>query len=173
MKNSKLILLFSELTVSEMKHFEDFVQSPIFNKSEQVLDLFKILKNFAADFHISLLTKKVVSEQLFPHKKSIEEKGLSVAMTKLTKLLEQFLAFQKYQKNESVQENYLLEALLERNQNKFVGQHLQKIAAKRSKTTEKSIDFFAEELVFLQQKHRYNFRLPNKKQVFQAASNSP
>ena len=59
------------------------------------------------------------------------------------------------------------EALLERNQDKFVGQHLEKMSKKRAVQKEKSVDFYTDEFVFLQQKHRYNLRQTKKKQVFE------
>ena len=71
---------------------------------------------------------------------------------------ERFLAFQYWENNQNLQDNYLLKNLIRHNQNKLVQQNLVKIKNKRQTQTQKSFDFYDNEVLFLEQNYRHSLR---------------
>ena len=50
MKNSKLVKTLKKLSVREQNRLHKYVQSPFFNKHEEVLQLYDVLMGFAPEF---------------------------------------------------------------------------------------------------------------------------
>ena len=90
------------------------------------------------------------------------------------RLLEQFLAFRYWQKDENKQDNDFLQSLLFLNNNNLLELYLAKIKRKREKQNEKGIAFYDSKFAFLEQKHRYSLRqkLPTKWANLQDISDS-
>ena len=100
-KNTTLFELLKELSRREWNAFEDFVNSPVFNKSEQIRKTLKVLKEFWPDFADENQIEARLSQKLFPQKYiGKREKSLSNLTTRLLRLLEQFFAFHYWQKDE-------------------------------------------------------------------------
>ena len=110
---NKLTTLLKELPRKEWNAFEDFVNSPIFNKSKQLKELLAVLKEFWPDFANEKQIEARLSQKLFPEKDIDKtEKNISNLTTRLLRLLEQFLAFRYWQKDENKQDNDFLQSLL-------------------------------------------------------------
>ena len=118
MYKSKLISIMLTLSQREVKKFEDFIYSPFFNKSEQVIKLFNILKTL----HPKMDEDKVAMEAVFPKmfpKEKMDEQRLRYVMTDLTKLFEEFLTYTEYEKQEEFKKYMLLSAYNNRNLEKY------------------------------------------------------
>lgn len=118
LQKSKLIQLLITLNSKELKWFEHYIHSPFFNKNENVVKLFNALKGFHPEFDEDKLSVDMLFKEIFPEDESVEEQKLRYVMTDLTKLLENYLAYIEYDKNEIYKKNLLLKALQSRDQEK-------------------------------------------------------
>ncbi len=120
MNKSKLILILKSLNKKEMKEFELYINSPLFNKNRDVLNLLSILKKYYPHFEHNSFSHEVISQKLFG---KINIQRLRYAMTDLTKLAEQFIAYKEYSDNSN---KHLIKAYQSRGLNKFFNQETKK-----------------------------------------------
>ncbi|MFN7117758.1 MAG: hypothetical protein ACK4TA_13235 [Saprospiraceae bacterium] len=97
MENSKLLLLLKTFSATELRAFKDFVESPYFNKNEELIRLNAYLKKQAAKgFPGTKLQRKAVYAAVYPGE-SYDEKKLNYALSLLLKLAERFVAIQGFE----------------------------------------------------------------------------
>ncbi len=108
MQQSKLIESFRKLSAKQLSRFEEFLLSPYFNKNEENILFFKYLKKYAPTFEHRNLSKKTVLQKLSTSKK-LDEKSLAYLMTRLTKLLDEFLAIEFLKSDEAGPPLHLME----------------------------------------------------------------
>lgn len=118
MENSKLFLLLKTFNTSELRAFKDFVESPYFNKKEELVRLYAYFKKLASKgFPTAKLQRQVVFEYLYPGK-PYDEKQLNYDMSLLLRLAERFLSIQHAEINQFMPDYQLLSAYVQRNLNK-------------------------------------------------------
>jgi hypothetical protein len=98
MLSSNLIKVLASLSKDEMKDFEDFVNSPYFNKKPSTVALFKELKKFHPDYNDEALTKENVYAKLYKEKK-YNDGVLRNQMSDLYKLLLKFIGTEAYNRD--------------------------------------------------------------------------
>ncbi len=113
MLDSKLILIFKTLSSKEVNRFEAYIQSPFFNKSEKVIQLFDLIKATYPNFMEEKLNKAVILQELFDSKPNAEA-SLRALMSQLTKLLEDFITYIHFSQDDKAYERQLLTALRDR-----------------------------------------------------------
>jgi len=152
--NSKLISLLKTLSLSEMKEFKDYVQSPFFNKNKKVVALFDFIKKFHPGYDNDGLTDESISAALFPGMKHDYFKIRNLT-SDLFALAKDFLS-QIYFRDESIYyPTFLLEKLREKNLNIIVEQTLKQFKNQLSKETTKD-EFYQLRLAEMsQQEHFY------------------
>jgi hypothetical protein len=97
MKNSKLIQLLETFTSSELRSFKDFVSSPFFNKNEDNLRLYTVLKKLApTGFTEEKLSRPRIFQLIYPDE-TYDEKKLNHLMSEVFQLAEQYIAYQEFQ----------------------------------------------------------------------------
>ncbi len=118
--NSKLIKLFGALEAKEVKQFEDYLNSPFFNKNKNVVQLFILLKKHYPKFEKQLI-KKELFVKLFAVKykkseplNSKDDQKLRYLMTQMTNYLQEFIIELKGRTDEIYRNTLLLESILER-----------------------------------------------------------
>lgn len=96
-----------------MKGFSEFVSSPFFNKNQNVIKLFEIIKKNYPDFDESKIEKEKVFKRIFPGK-PFKDSTLRLLMFYLYELVERFLAYQKFHSDPFRSKDILLKELFER-----------------------------------------------------------
>lgn len=114
MQNTRLIQFLKSLNYNEIRQFRDFVNSPSFNKNENIIKLFEILYKFYPGFHTSDLKEEILFEKIF-RKQKFEYFKIKNLISDLFGLGKEFLAFSVYRKDNHVKEKYLLQELRNRN----------------------------------------------------------
>lgn len=120
MINSKLISILKTFSKKEIKEFNQFIITPLFNKNNDVINLQSILNKHYPDFSNKNITHSEISKKLY---KQPDTKRLRYVMTDLTKLCEKFISFTNYCQEEN---QHLLKAYQKRNLNKYFQQELNK-----------------------------------------------
>ena len=124
MINSTLIDLFRSLSKDELLQFEDFVNSPFFNKKTAVVRLFNYLKDFYPKFNnTKKLERESIYRILYPGK--LYNYGvIKNIIYELTLLGEKFLEFICYNKNKPELYRNLLAELINRDLKKSFKKNL-------------------------------------------------
>ena len=130
MYKSKLIRLLQKLSKRELSRFADFVQSPYFNKSTEIISFYKYLLPFGPAFS----HKKLKKEQVIAHFKKEEkfsDQTLVYRMNGLVQLLELFLSVEDFQKDDFQIQSHLIQS--------YQGHHMKKNALKILENAKKGL----------------------------------
>lgn len=125
MQQSKLVSLLRPLTVREMRSLAAYVQSPYFNRHEQVIALMELLHEAHPEFAAASLVREEVGARIFG-KNPYRDQQLSDVMTYLTRLVCDFLADNQYRKDPVQRRRYLGQAYRERGMDDFFQKYLAK-----------------------------------------------
>src|SRR5689334_19107460 len=126
MHNSNLIESFKTFTPQEIKEFSEFVASPFFNKNVNVIKLFEIIKKVYPELESPKLEKEAVYKKLFPGK-VYKDSTIRLLMFYLYEIVEKFLAYSHFAKNNIVYTENLLRELNERGLHKEFEKNIEKI----------------------------------------------
>ncbi|MBX7202193.1 MAG: hypothetical protein K1X77_03910 [Bacteroidia bacterium] len=126
MHGSKLILLLKTLNKKEIKDFQLFAGASFFNKNEKLQVFLEHLSGFHPQFEQEQLEKTLFFKKFYP-KETYSDQKIRYLLSDLTKLLEDFIAYQEYQKDAFRKKYHLASGLLERNQDKFFLQELESL----------------------------------------------
>lgn len=118
MENSKLITLLRMLSEKQLKKLLDYVNSPYFNKKQEIALFCGELIRFAPNFEHKKLTKEYLYTKV-SGQKNFDEKEMGYWMSDLVKLTEDFIAIEQTKNNEPLQHNTLLEYYLTQKAEKF------------------------------------------------------
>src|SRR6185312_15616945 len=109
MYNGKLFLCLDTLSKPEKNQFRDFVRSPFFNKNEDTIRFWDIISGDEE----KKLSKEQVFKELF-HGAKYDARRITDQVYYLTRLVEQFLSYQKFSADPTLQNINLLSECLDR-----------------------------------------------------------
>lgn len=112
MMNSRIIELLGAFSAAEMRRLGEFVRSPYFNKHEGVLALFVELEAAYPDFRPSALNRERLCKSLLTQVISLQQ--LQDITSYLTRLVERFLAQERWEGQAFSQQEQLVLSLRER-----------------------------------------------------------
>lgn len=118
MHKSSLLEIIQTFTPKELTKFEDFVKSPFYNKNKNVIKLFEEVRKHAPDFSSAKLEKEKVWENLFPDLK-YNYGIMKNLIFDLTKLADSYLTETQFRSDLLKQDQYSLEAYLEKGLSKI------------------------------------------------------
>lgn len=164
MIKSSVILILKSFSDSEIKIFEEFLNSPFFNKNEKLLDFFSILKKFHPGYDDEKLTKENLYREMFGERK-FRESYIRNLFSDLNLLAEKFLQVNQLNKN-FTGDKLLIEELNNRNISDLMGKKIKllekKVESLRSKDHEyysgKSFIFEAKSFLMVDKTLTDNFR---------------
>ncbi len=128
MRNSRLIKIIQTLSPSEFRRFIDYIKSPYFNKNERLTKLIEAIHQSAPEFGEASLSKKQLFKVMYGKSVFVEQQ-VHDALSQLLRLLERFLAQEKFQEDASSEYVYLLSSLNQRN----VDDHFSRVYKKAQK----------------------------------------
>lgn len=109
MENSKIFSLIKRLDKAQLRKFQDYVQSPFFNKHAQISSLADTLINAARKGSDRIDTAQLY--QKLYNSTQIDNKQLHYLSTRLQNLLNDFLAYETYDKLTLRKYNYSIQQL--------------------------------------------------------------
>jgi hypothetical protein len=114
MLKSNLLEAISTFSPKEMKELGEFVCSPFFNKNKNVIKLFEIIRKYYPALDSDKLSKENAYTKLFPGEK-YKDSSMRLLMFYLYEVVEKFLAYGRYTRNELTYKKNLLAEFNERN----------------------------------------------------------
>jgi hypothetical protein len=124
MNKSKLISILKKLDKKEQKVFLDFLDSPFFNRREELKHLGQYLTE-NLETHPKKLNKSKVWENLYPGR-PFHDQQLRLQMSELFKLLEQYLSVNTFLSYQSLVQQQLLRTYRQKNMKKYFEQTIVK-----------------------------------------------
>ncbi len=159
MQKSKLIRLLKSLTKEEIFDFEQYLASPFFNNSVQILNLYRCFLAVYPDWEHSNLDKSVLFSRLFPKKNPKTSSALRELSSKLLQLLKNFLVFREFQANPHHQNLLLAKSLNKRKQADLFKQACSQAQDQLHKQSGKGIT--STYYQFLLEEERFSFEVAN------------
>ncbi len=143
MYKSKPVILLQTFTKKELRLCLQFVETPLYNRNEQVLQLYKLLITFHPTYDQAAIDRQELFSLLFPNT-PYNEQRLRYVMSDLTKVLEAFITQQEYQQEKNY---FLARAYAKRNLSKYFDQTYKQIQTKWKKENIKGRDFYLQKYV--------------------------
>lgn len=113
MLNNTLLNILSKFTAKEIKEFGEFVNSPFFNKNENVIKLYTYIKKFYPEFNDKRLEKEYIYRKIFS-KSKYNDGFMRTTIFNLGKLAEDYIAYINFTKDDLKRGISFLEELNER-----------------------------------------------------------
>ncbi len=151
MHNSNLIESFKTFTPQEIKEFSEFVASPFFNKNVNVIKLFEIIKKDYPELESPKLEKEAVYKKLFPGK-PYKDSTIRLLMFYLYEIVEKFLAYSHFARNNITYTENLLRELNERGLHKEFEKNIEKINKEIENIQFRDENFYMYRFIF---RHEY------------------
>jgi len=114
LEKHNLLAIFQTFSNDEIKELKDFVESPFHNKLTKVTELFSLLKKFHPEYKSEKLNTKILFKYLYPGKE-YKHSTITNLISRLQKLVEQYLVITNIQKNSFKRNEFLLNEYLDRN----------------------------------------------------------
>lgn len=118
MRNTKLIQLLQFLSAWEIRRFNQFVQSPFFNRDEKLVALAELLADVHPSFEEKQINKSIIYQLIFPDQPFSEQRFYDLT-SQLTQLLETFLATCNFMESSNSLSNHLLSEMREKGMDKW------------------------------------------------------
>ncbi|KAA3639659.1 MAG: hypothetical protein DWQ02_03320 [Bacteroidetes bacterium] len=114
MIKSKLVELLKQFDRKDWRAFSNYLHSPYFNKSEEVISLMELLKLKAEkSFPASEMKRATVFKEIFPNQ-PYNDKNLNHLMSQLFKHAERFLSIEAFEQDGILPDYYLLNTYVDR-----------------------------------------------------------
>lgn len=141
MQSGKLIQLLKTLNKKEFKEFQLFVGSEFYNKNQNLVKFLEHLSVYQGDFESDKLEKEIFFKKHYKGE-TFEEQKFRYLQSDLTKLLEEFITWQEFQRDSFQKKFFLLKGLHHRNQDKYFLQELDNIKALNDQSSHRDSDYY-------------------------------
>lgn len=114
MKDRKIVIALSSLSIYELNSFIKYINSPYFNANQHITNFCTLLINAIKAEKVESLTPESVWQLLFPDEEFQNQKFLKLN-SDLVKLLEHFICQLEFDQSESLKTNLKIEGVRKRN----------------------------------------------------------
>ena len=155
--DTKLIILLKTFSTGEIEKFENFVKSPFFNKSSQIVQFSGLLRNSYPNF--TKIDKSIIYNSIYPGEE-YKDKKLRDLFSRTLKLCEDFLSQIEFDKMTLTKSKLILKQYSGRNLKRHFDSKGKEAKLIMDKETEKGCYYFQEryELFRIIRKYNENFR---------------
>jgi len=143
LRENKLIRTLKILSTEELKGFHNYVRSPYFTKSKEVVRLFDYIRKYAPDFDAPQLEKRKVFPKLFPNQAYSDIK-LRNLFTKLYQIVENYLIQLHHEQDELSRKRVLTEIYRKRSYYVEFKKHTQQLLKLVAKQPYRDASYFYE-----------------------------
>ena len=154
MEDSRLLIIFQQLSRKEIRALDKFVHSPYHNQREDVLLLFQYLKQWQQNSTNHSVDKPTVFPYVFPQS-PYDEKKIRYTMSFLYQLIKDFLAIQSFKTNKIDQQVAVIQSFRKKGVNKLFEQELKTTSTLLEKSTLRHEDYYFQ-----------NYRLQNERYLY-------
>ncbi|MBN8569915.1 MAG: hypothetical protein J0M18_09800 [Ignavibacteria bacterium] len=173
LNNHNLIIVLRTITPDELKSLKTFLSSPYFNSLSKINELLEILKKFYPEFNSDSLTSEFLFKKLYPGK-IYNYSTITNLISKMQKLIEEFLIISNIQKNPLKKNEFLIKEYFGRNLKSLSSKNIFSFSEEKSSKEDIGSDFFQRSYNFDAYKVNYilNYGLDNHKKSTKILSES-
>jgi len=173
LKEHNVILILRSFSEEEIKNFKNFLISPVFNKLSKITELFNLIKKFSPEFDDDKLNTEFLFRCLYPEK-NYNHSTITNLISKLQKLLEEFLIFTSIQKNPLKKDEFLIKEYFGRSLKSLSFKHIFSLKHDDSGIENIDSNFFQKSFIYDAYRTNYilSFGMDNQKQSTELLSNS-
>ena len=147
MRESKLTELLKGISPAEFKRFGEFLNSPFYNKSKKIIQLYELVNENFEEFDANKVTKEEITESIFPDDLNKDQNSRTL-ISNFTSLLEEFLILLELEKNDVSKKITLLKSLRNRNILKTFDMTSREIMESSQKEFNRNSGFYYDDLTF-------------------------
>ncbi|MFK7907484.1 MAG: hypothetical protein AB8B69_20275 [Chitinophagales bacterium] len=142
MQKTKLVEVIQGLNDKEIKRFDEYVNSPFFNKNDKVIELLKFLRKYHPGFDNSRFTKENAYKAVFGARQKFNVQKLRNIMSQLFKLLEAYLVQLEFDVDKDFHNISLLAALDKRYMDKQFTQKYEEFKKQKLSPIERTTKYY-------------------------------
>lgn len=159
MKNHQIINILKTFSDEDFNYFRDYLRSPFFNRSKQLLNMYEAIVNFRPQFNSKNLTKKKIHNKIFP---TLEYKETTVSslLVNLSYLAEDYLMYSNIKSNYLKSQDFLFNELLKRKLFKLFEKNASEFERILNDNRGVDVDNILSKFYF--ETDKYNYNLINK-----------
>lgn len=155
MLNIKIFEILRKLSITELKEFSDYLNSPLFNKRKILSDLFDVYKKFHPTYEDKNLAKEKVFSKIFQKRKYNDTVFRNLNSLLLT-LAEDYLSFKNYSNDKFRVKDHLLSELNSKSIFSLFEKNFKEGIKILYEIKERDTGFFIKEYILFMQKDLYN-----------------
>jgi hypothetical protein len=160
LKDRKIIIALSSLSVYELNSFSKFIHSPYFNSNENIIHFYNYIEKFVKNNTLDSLNTEMIWSSVFPDTPFNNQKLLKLN-SDLTYLLELFITQKEFEKSESFKANLKLEGVRKRNITKLYKGIIADIERINKLENDQSIEFYLNK--YLIEKNLFRLKTESEK----------
>ena len=155
MLNHRIIDILKTFSDDDFNKFRDYLRSPFFNRSKQLLNLYEVITNFRPHLNSKNLTKKKIHNKIFP---TLEYKETTVSslLVNLSYLAEDYLMYSNIQSNYLKSQDFLFNELLKRKLFKLFEKNASEFEVMLNDNRGVDVDNILSKFYFETDKYNYN-----------------
>jgi len=150
MIKSNAILILKTFSETEVKLFEEFLNSPFFNKNTKVIELYKVLIKYHPEYKDEKITSKNLFKELYKNLK-FKESHVRNLFSDLNILGEKFIQYIRINNNYTY-DKLLIEELNNRNIPELLGKKIRTLEKKINSVKLKDHDYFINRIFIYEMK---------------------
>ena len=141
MQKSKILDVIKTFEAKDYRRVKDLLNSPFFNKNEELIPFFEYLHKHSKHFDSKKLDREEVYKSVFP-KHKYDEKHLGYLQSDLLKMIEKYLVHSNIEQNEFDYYELLAKDYHERSLDKHFNQNLNKAESLQNKNPYRDSNFY-------------------------------
>lgn len=141
LQEHNIILILKSTSSEELKSLKNFLLSPFHNNLAKINELFELIKKFSPDYNSEKLNTKYFFKKLYPNKE-YKHSTITNLISKLQKLLEEYLIILNIQKNPFKKNEFLLKEYFGRNLKTLSYKNIFSLANEETSKEDIDSDFF-------------------------------
>jgi hypothetical protein len=161
MKSTHFVKVLSALDAKELKKFEEWVNSPFFNKNEKVKKLCSFVLEYAPAFEHKAFTKENAFQKLYP-KEPYDIISFNNVLSDLLQLLFDFLAYQNFQRTNEFEKICLMNELFAKGLNDSMLKISKRFEKSKAQTTIRNSSHFFDKYLHNKQLDEYQLTQPTR-----------
>lgn len=168
-----IIQILRTISKTELKNLKKFLNSPFHNSLKKINELFTILEKFYPDFTSESLNSEFIFKKLYPNS-TYKHSTITNLISKLQKLIEDFLIISNLQKNSKKKNEFLIKEYFGRNLKQLSLKSIFNASTEEASTEDIDSDFFLRNYNLNIYKVNYlvNYGMENKKKSNEIFSES-
>lgn len=149
MRQNIVIELLKTFSEEEIKRFEDYLESPFFNKSKILFLLFKAISKYHPNYNHPSIEKEKLFKKIYPGK-PYHEQNLRNRMTELSDMLKDFIVITHVKQNDISKKHTYIDELIRRKKFKLAEQSFKNLMQSLDETNMRDSDTFLHKLQTLE-----------------------